>query len=198
MLSALLLAAAAATPAPDALDRLAAAFRSGRAWAAAFAQEYLPEGFDRGTTEHGTVTIAPPAGVRFDYISGAARVFASDGAVGRLVDPGAGSCDAVRLDQGVWARLPLSALLDPAAARRAFTVAEAGGEIRLVPKEPSAELAQVSVSIGADGLPSEVTVTDGGGNRNRFAFTGWRPVAAPTLSFFRPALPGAAPCLPDQ
>ncbi len=198
MLASLLLLAAAANPAPDALDRLAAALTAGRAWTAAFTQEYIPEGFDQGTTEHGTVTLAPPSSVRFDYTSGAARVFASDGAIGRLVDAEAGSCDALRLDQGVWARLPLSAVLDPAAARRAFVVETVGAQIRLIPKVPSAELARVSVSLGADALPREVTVSDGSGNRNRFTFTLWRRVAEPAPSFFRPALPGSVPCLPEE
>jgi len=146
MLTTLVLLVLSANPAPDALDRLAGALRASRGWRAAFAQEYIPEGFDTGTTERGTVTLAPPACLRFDYTSGAARIFATDGSVGRLVDPGAGTCDAVRLDAGVWARLPLSAVLDPGAARRAFVVEANGAAIRLT----AATLAGVDSSFVLD------------------------------------------------
>jgi outer membrane lipoprotein-sorting protein len=198
MLATLLLLVLAANPAPDALDRLAAAVRASKGWRAAFAQEYVPEGFDTGTTEQGTLTLAPPACLRFDYTSGAARIFATDGAVGRLVDPGAGTCDAVRLDAGVWARLPLSAVLDPGAARRAFVVETSGGTIRLIPREPTPDLAQVTVTIGPDDLPREVTVRDASGNRNQFTFSDWRPGREPPPAFFRPSLPGAKPCVPEE
>jgi outer membrane lipoprotein-sorting protein len=198
MLTALLLLVLSANPAPDALDRLAGALRASRGWRAAFAQEYIPEGFDTGTTERGTVTLAPPARLRFDYISGAARIFATDGSVGRLVDPGAGTCDAVRLDAGVWARLPLSAVLDPAAARRAFVVEANGAAIRLIPREPTPDLAQVTVTIGPDDLPHDVTVRDASGNRNQFTFSGWRPDREPPPSFFQPSLPGSSPCAPEE
>ncbi len=198
MLTTLLVLILAANPAPDALDRLAAAIRASRGWRAAFAQEYIPEGFDTGTSEHGKVTLAPPACLRFDYASGAARIFATDGSVGRLVDAGAGTCDAVRLDAGVWARLPLSAVLDPGAARRAFVVETGGAAIRLIPREPSPDLAQVTVTIGPDDLPREVTVRDASGNRNQFTFSDWRPDREPPPAFFRPSLPGFKPCVPEE
>jgi outer membrane lipoprotein-sorting protein len=195
---AILLLVLAANPAPDALDRLAAAVRASKGWQAAFAQEYVPEGFDTGTTEQGTLTLAPPACLRFDYSSGTPRTFASDGAVGRLVDPGAGTCNAVRLDAGIWARLPLSAVLDPGAARRAFIVETNGAAIRLIPREPTPDLAQVTVNIGPDDLPREVTVQDASGNRNQFTFTGWRPIREPPVAWFQPSLPGSPPCVPEE
>lgn len=193
-----LLLVLAANPAPDALDRLAGALRASRGWRAAFVQEYIPEGFDTGTTDRGTLTLAPPARLRFDYASGAPRIFATDGSVGRLVDPGAGTCDAVRLDAGVWARLPLSAVLDPGAARRAFVVEASGAAIRLVPREPTPDLARVEVTVGSDDLPHDVTVWDASGNRNRFAFSGWRPEREPPAAFFQPSLPGSGPCAPEE
>ncbi|TAM44693.1 MAG: outer membrane lipoprotein carrier protein LolA [Acidobacteria bacterium] len=198
MLLTLLALALAANPAPDALDRLAGALRASPGWRAAFVQQYVPEGFDTGTTERGGVTVAPPARLRFDYTSGAPRVFATDGSIGRLVDPGAGTCDAIRLDAGVWARLPLSAVLDPGAARHAFVVETSGAAIRLVPRAPTPDLAEVTVTLGADQLPAEVTVRDASGNRNRFTFSGWRRDREPPAAFFQPSLPGSAPCLPEE
>jgi len=194
----LLLALAAAAPAPDALERLAAALRGAAAWRAEFAQTYTPEGFESGTTETGVLTLAPPAQLRFDYTSGTPRAFASDGAVGRLVDPGAGSCEAVRLDAGTWGRLPLAAALDPAAARRAFVVQSGSAGLRLVPNEPTPELAEITITLRPDGLPDTLTVRDASGDRNRFVFKEWRAAAAPQPAFFRPSLPGSPPCLPEQ
>jgi outer membrane lipoprotein-sorting protein len=187
-----------ARPEPDGLDRLAAALRSAAAWQADFVQVYTPEGFTEGTTDRGRLTLVPPARLRFDYASGSPRVFATDGSVGRFVDPAAGSCDAVRLDAGTWSRLPLAALLDPEAARRVFAVLSQGATLRLVPREPSPELSEITVSLDASAMPRSVTVRDVSGNANSFTFSHWRPATAPPPAFFEPALPGSPPCPPRE
>ncbi len=192
----LLVLALTGPPRQDNLDRLAAVLRSARAWRADFTQVYTPEGFTEGTTDRGTFTLVPPARLRFDYTTGSPRVFAADGRIGRLVDPAAGSCDAVQLDAGAWGRLPLAAVLDPPAARKAFTVESHDGSLRLVPQEPTPDLAEITVRLDASGLPEAVTVLDGSGTRNAFAFTRWHAVTEPPASFFKPALPGREPCLP--
>jgi outer membrane lipoprotein-sorting protein len=194
----LLLLVLAATPPPDGLDRLSNALRGAKAWQAGFVQRYTPEGFEAGTAETGTVTLTPPALLRFDYTSGAPRVFATDGSVGRLVDQGAGSCDAVRLDTGAWGRLPLAAALDPGAARRAFDVSTGGDTLRLVPKEPTPELAEITVTLRSDGLPSALVARDASGNRNEFTFRAWKPRSRPPASFFQPSLQGSPPCAPEE
>ncbi len=188
----------AAAPQPDALDRLASALRAAKAWQADFVQLYTPEGFEEGTTDNGRLTAVPPGSLRFDYTSGSPRVFASDGGIGRLVDPEAGTCDAVRLDAGTWGRLPLASVLDPAMARRLFKVQGSGADLTLLPREPTPELAEVTVTLNDTALPATVTVRDASGNRNRFTFTGWHPVGVPSRAFFDPALPGQKPCLPER
>ncbi|HLE60280.1 MAG TPA: outer membrane lipoprotein carrier protein LolA [Thermoanaerobaculaceae bacterium] len=188
----------AAAPEQDGLDRLAAALRSAKAWQTEFVQVYTPEGFADGTTDSGRLTLVPPVRLRFDYTSGGPRVFATDGSIGRLVDPAAGSCDAVRLDVGAWGRLPLAAVLDPPAARLVFTVESRGGTLRLLPREPNPELAEITVALNAKGMPESVTVRDTSGNSNRFSFSRWKPVTEPPAAFFQPALPGSPPCSPDQ
>jgi len=198
MLSLLLSLALAPPAGTDGLDRLATALRGAKAWQASFVQRYTPEGFDTGTAEGGTLTLAPPAFLRFDYTSGAPRVFATDGSVGRLVDPGAGSCDAVRLDAGAWGRLPLAAALDPPAARRAFVVESSPNTLRLVPREPTPELTEIAVTLSDDGLPSGLVARDASGNRNEFAFSKWKARAEPPASFFQPSLPGSRPCAPEE
>lgn len=198
MLGLLLLLAPTVPSAGDALDRLAAALRGAAGWQAGFVQKYTPEGFDTGTTESGTLTLSPPSLLRFDYTSGAPRVFASDGSIGRLVDPGAGSCTAVRLDSGAWGRLPLAAALDPAASRRAFLVDAGGRTLRLVPKDPTPELAEITIHLDTGGLPADLTVRDASGSRNEFTFSGWQRRAPPPSAFFRPSLPGLPPCAPEE
>ncbi|MBZ5588177.1 MAG: outer membrane lipoprotein carrier protein LolA [Acidobacteriia bacterium] len=198
MLHIVLALALVAAPGPDALDRLAAVLREAKAWQAGFIQRYTPEGFEAGTTEKGTLTLSQPALLRFDYTSAAPRIFATDGSVGRLVDQGAGSCDAVRLDAGAWGRLPLAVALDPQAARRAFVIDSSGPTLRLVPKEPTPELAEITMTLSADGLPSGLTVRDASGNRNQFTFSGWQRRTELPPSFFRPSLPGSRPCAPEE
>jgi hypothetical protein len=104
----------------------------------------------------------------------------------------------VRLDAGSLGRLPLAAVLDPAAARRAFFVESLGAILRLSPREPSPELAEITVTLDAGSMPASVTVRDEAGNSNRFGFSHWKPASEPPAAFFQPALPGSAPCLPEQ
>jgi outer membrane lipoprotein-sorting protein len=194
----LALAPVAPTSTPPAeLQHLATAMRGAAAWKATFTQTYTPSGFDEGTSDAGTVVVAPPGRLRFDYLGAEPRVFAVDEGVARQVDPGAGSCDAFRLDGALWDRLPLAALLDPAATVKSFDAVAVAGVLRLTPREPSPELASIEVTVGPSGLPATVVVRDGEGNRNLFSFSGWVAVAVPPAASFAPALPGKAPCRPE-
>jgi outer membrane lipoprotein-sorting protein len=186
----LLLSAALSSAAsgPPSLESLAAAINGAPAWRASFVQRYVPAGFAEGPTDQGVVTVAPPVRLRFEYRGESAQVFAVDGAVVRMVDPGAGTCDA----------LPLAALLDPASAGQAFEAAARDATLVLVPREPMAELARLEVTVGPDGLPATVTVLDAAGNRNEFGFRDWRRQRDPGIEPFRPALAGQPPCAPDQ
>jgi Outer membrane lipoprotein carrier protein LolA len=192
-----LLLLAAPPPATAELDGLLATLRAAPAWQAHFVQRYVPSGFKEGNRDEGEVVLVAPSSLRFDYSGKDPRAFAVDGTVARLVDDVAGTCDAVRLDSATWDRLPLAALLDPGAARAAFVVSREGNALRLVPRSPGPELSQLVIGAGTDHLPAEVVATDGNGNRNEFSFTGWRKVEPPAPAFFRPALPGAKPCLPE-
>ena len=158
----------------------------------------MPAGFETGASETGTLTLAPPASLRFDYAGEQPRTFAADGAVARWVDPAAAMCTAVRIDATTWGRLPLTAFLDPGAARAAFAVATAGRTLTLTANEPTPELASVVVTVDAKDLPAAVIVIDGSGNRNEFTFSAWASRAEPEPGFFRPALPDAAPCEPAE
>lgn len=194
-----LLLCAALSSAPSgavSLEQVAAALKGAKAWRVSFAQRYVPAGFDAGATDRGTLVIAPPERLRFDYEGEAPRVFAFDGSVARMVDSAAGTCDAMNLDRTSWNRLPIATLLDPGATRAAFAMTIAGRTLRLVPREPIPELAAIEADIAADGLPALLVVRDAVGNRNEFTFSGWQRRDEPADSLFQPSLPGAAPCRP--
>jgi len=141
-------------------------------------------------------TFAHPSRLRFDYTSDPRRTFAVDGAVARMVDEQAGSCQAVVLTEGSWAALPVAGLADPAALRQLFLVQQQEGKLVLVPEKPLPEVARVEIAVSREGLPAEVLVEDAQGNRNLFRFGGWRAIPAPAPAFFTPALPGSTPCPP--
>ena len=191
-------AATAAGSAEVTLESVATALGASPCWRVSFAQRYVPAGFETGAGEGGTLTLAPPASLRFDYTGEPPRIFAADGAVARWVDPAAAMCTAVRIDATTWGRLPLTAFLDPGAARAAFAVSATGRTLTLTAVEPTPELASVVVAVGAGNLPAAVTVIDGSGNRNEFTFSLWTARAAPEAGLFQPALPGATPCEPAE
>jgi outer membrane lipoprotein-sorting protein len=200
MTGALLALALAAPPAPPAVDleTLHRALASAPAWRVEFVQNYVPAGLDAGTRDTGTLLLAPPARLRFDYSGTNPRVFAVDGAVARLVEAAAGSCEAVALDQGKWGRLPLTALLDPQAARHAFLVEAGVDQLRLVPTDAALDVAEIVVVVGPQSLPISVRISDSLGNRNEFQLSGWTAVADPGIEPFRPHLPGSPACGPDE
>ncbi len=196
-LLALLFSAPIASPPAD-LETLHRALTGAAAWRVEFVQSYIPAGLDAGTQESGTMLLAPPARLRFDYRGASPRVFAVDGAVARLVEPAAGSCDAVALDRGSWGRLPLTALLDPQAARHAFQVEAGPGQLRLVPADAALGLAEIVVVVGPQSLPVAVRISDSLGNRNEFRLSGWTAVADPGMAPFQPHLPDSPPCPPGE
>lgn len=184
-----------ATP-PPRLAALAARLASAPAWQADFVQEFVPSGFSEGTSDAGTLVLAPPSRLRFDY-GASGRVFAVNGNVARHVDIPAEACDAVLLSASTWSRLPLASILDPAAAAAAFAISETPGGIRLEPLEPIPELARIEISLDGAGNVASVGVLDQTGNRNTFTFSRWRGLPAQPTSRFEPALAGQAPCRPE-
>lgn len=196
LLALVLAAAPSAVVPPPQLAALATRLASAPAWQADFVQEYVPSGFSEGTKDAGTLVLAPPSRLRFDY-GASGRIFAVSGNVARHVDLPAGACDAVLLSASTWARLPLASILDPAAAAAAFAISETPGGIRLEPLEPIPELARIEITLDRAGNPASVLVLDQTGNRNTFSFTMWRTLPAQPTSRFEPALAGQAPCRPE-
>ncbi|HNX49492.1 MAG TPA: outer membrane lipoprotein carrier protein LolA [Thermoanaerobaculaceae bacterium] len=195
-LLALLLAASPPPTQPSQLATLAARMAAAPAWQADFVQDLVPAGFSEGTREAGTLVVAPPARLRFDY-GADGRIFAVSGSVARQVDLQTGGCDAVLLSASTWSRLPLATILDPAAAAGSFVISEAPGMIGLTPREPIPELATVEIRLDQAGNVASVMVLDQTGNRNTFSFSRWRRLPAQPVSTFEPALPGHVPCRPE-
>lgn len=187
----------AATPAPPpTLVDLASRLASSGAWQADFVQEFVPTGFEAGSQDSGTLLLAPPSRLRFDYGS-SGRIFAVSGSIARHVDVPAGVCDAVALSTSVWSRLPLATLLDPGATMQMFAVDATPGGLRLLPREPMPEMEAIHVTLGPDGHVARIETIDESGNRSVFRFSGWKPVRAPVPSHFQPSLPGQEPCQPE-
>ena len=195
MLELLLLLAVRSTASTD-LEALSRTLQGAPAWTATFEQRYVPSGFDDGTTDSGSLVLASPSRLRFDYDGEPSRVFAFDGSVARMVDLGAATCDAVRLDADSRGSLPLAVLADPRRQVEVFDEAYEGSTLVLIPRKANIDVAEIRVEIGSDGLPVRFTVVDGAGNRNEFTFSGWRRSAAPTEGSFAPSLPGQLPCEP--
>jgi outer membrane lipoprotein-sorting protein len=198
MITPYLLLALLVPPTPVDLDAVVKKLASVKAWQASFTQEYVPAGFESGSKDTGSVTVVAPAQLRFDYTGEGTRVFAVDHGTVRMVDQGNGTCDAIRLDQGAWQRLPLAALLDPGAATHAFVVVGSGATLTLTPRAPTPELTRLVVEVNNDHTVRAIDVFDDSDNRNRFVFGPWRPVSLPVAGFFQPALAGATPCQPED
>jgi hypothetical protein len=196
LLALVLIATPPAVAPPPQLAALAARLASAPAWQADFVQEFVPSGFTEGTKDAGTLVLAPPSRLRFDY-GASGRIFAVSGNVARHVDLPAEACDAVLLSASTWSRLPLASILDPAAAAVAFTISETPGGILLEPREPISELARIEITLDKAGNVASVQVLDETGNRNMFSFTMWRSLPAQPVSRFEPGLAGRAPCRPE-
>jgi hypothetical protein len=104
----------------------------------------------------------------------------------------------VHVDTATWGRIPLAVLLDPGAARSAFTTRASGPTLTLTPRQPSAELAELQITVGEEGLPVLLVLLDASGARNEFRLAGWRGIDPPAIEQFRPSLPGAPPCVPAE
>ena len=167
------------------------------AWQADFVQEFVPSGFSEGTKDAGTLVLAPPSRLRFDY-GASGRIFAVSGNVARHVDLPAGACDAVLLSASTWSRLPLASILDPAAAVAAFAIAEvtgshpsraAGADLRARPASRSRSTRQATWRRSWSSTRPETATRSpsarGGASR------------AQPVSRFEPALAGHAPCRPE-
>ena len=192
----------AAQPATDtAIDRLqelGESLRSAPAWRAAFHQEYVPAGMTMGEEEQGVVTVAWPDRALFVTGDPPVRVMGLDGRLVRLVDLETVTCDEHVLDDEEWARVPLVAVLDPAAAVEHFTILERGQRgVALVPRQPGG-VSRVEVEVGGDGLPAAVRTIDPQGAVNSLRFAGWKALGEGECGPWLPDVPAGVDCVSDD
>ncbi len=190
----------AADPGQGAIDTLAELGRRLRAqenWTARYRQEYVPVGMTRGDTADGTVWLAWPDRALFHTGDPPMRLMGLADRTVRLVDLELGTCEEHRLTDREWERIPLVAVLDPAAALQRFRISLSGpGHLVLVPLEPGG-VSRAEVLLGDDGLPAEVIVTDTQGTVNRLHFSGWSASGPPPGGHWLPEPPDAVTCVRD-
>ncbi len=194
----LLVAASLAVAEPMAdLERLGRVLKSQPGWTAPYRQIYVAAGMTGGDEVEGTVWLAWPSRARFVSGQPPVRLMGLDGRRVRLVDLEVGACDEHRLDDAEWARLPLAVVLDPAAAVDSFAVLPAvGAGFVLVPRSEGG-VARVEVSLGGDGLPTEVVVRDLAGSTNRLVLGTWQAAPAAPDGGFLPTPPAGVDCTAD-
>jgi hypothetical protein len=182
----------------EALEALGGTLRAHPAWQAEYDQEYTAAGMAAGDEVSGVVVAAWPDHALFRTVDPQTQMMGLEGRKVRLVDLEVPSCDEHLLDDDEWARIPLAAVLDPRGAVDRFTVLDHGDRgFILVPREPGG-VDRVEVSLGVDGLPSEVVVVDPQGATNRLQFTDWRPVDGPPEGAWLPLPPPGLECISDR
>lgn len=179
------------------LEKLGSSLRQQPMWTSEYRQEYVPAGMDLGDETFGTVWVAWPDRALFDTGSPVVRRLALEGREVRLLDLEVGSCDDHTLSDDEWARVPLTAVLDPRRAVERFTVLVGDeDEVVLAPRDPGG-ISRVRIRAGADGLPSEIVIEDPQGAVNVLRFSGWRPADGPPEGTWRPSPPEGVECVRD-
>jgi len=190
----LLLAAEKDQEALDTLAALARRLRAEKVWTAAYRQEYIPVGMTRGDTDRGVVWLAWPDRALFATGEPARRFMGLEGRMVRLVDLEMETCEEHRLTDEEWERIPLVAVLDPAAALKRFRIIlESAGHLVLVPRAPGG-IARAEVVLGEGGMPAMVMVTDIQGTVNRLEFEGWAGAGAVPGGSWLPGPPPSVTC----
>jgi outer membrane lipoprotein carrier protein len=181
---AVIAAAAPTVRADDAWSALAAARAGfeGAAWTADFVQTWVPAGFSTGESESGTVSLALPGALRWDYETPYPKSLLVKLDTAYSWNPGEASGRRILLAPEEREQLALLEL-DLATLRRRFSAAVQSApderiEIALTPLEDGNDVRQAQLTL--DALSHRLIAmgySDVEGNRTEFAFSGHRPVA---------------------
>ena len=184
-------------PAMERLQALGTALQTRSTWTASYAQEYVPPGMSLGERVVGQVWVAWPDKALFATGNPVVRWMGLSGRLIRLLDFENLSCDDHLLTAEEWERIPLIAVLDPNAALAQFSiVAEGERGLILIPREAGG-VSRVDISIGENGLPARVVVSDPQGAVSTFDFTEWEAADGPPEGQWLPAPPGDIFCISD-
>jgi outer membrane lipoprotein carrier protein len=175
---------AVAQPAPDAaavLKAIVGTYTGKPAFRMTFVQGYAPAGFPDVTPETGTLTIQPPASLRFDYDGPEGKVYTFDGKAARQYVAADRQIVLKTLTPAEKARLPLLFLQPPAEILERFAAAAKSAdnglvEVTLTPRGDG-DLQSVSALAAPSGEVKRLVVVDAEGNRTTFTFTNLAPRA---------------------
>lgn len=183
--------ARAQVPAPDAaavLKAIVGTYTGKPAFRMTFVQGYAPAGFPDVTPETGTLTIQPPASLRFDYDCPEGKVYTFDGKAARQYVAADKQVVVKTLTPAEKARLPLLFLQPPAEILERFSASAKAAdnglvEVTLTPRGEG-DLASVAASATPAGEVKRLVVVDAEGNRTTFTFTNLAPRAKRPASDF--------------
>lgn len=184
-------------PAMERLQALGTALQTRSTWTASYAQEYLPPGMTLGEQVVGQVWVAWPDKALFATGAPAVRWMGLSGRLVRLLDFENLSCDDHLLTAEEWERIPLIAVLDPKAALAQFSVVADGERgLILIPREAGG-VSRVHITIGENGLPERVVVSDPQGAVSNFDFSEWEAAQGPPDGNWLPTTPDEIICISD-
>lgn len=166
---------AGAPDAAAALRSIVDSYTGKPSWRMTFVQSYAPSGFPDATPETGTLTIQPPASLRFDYDGPEGKVYTFDGKAARQYVAADKQIVLKTLTAAEKARLPLLFLEPPEQVLARFQAAAAKADnglvdLTLTPREEG-DLKSVAARATPSGEIKRLVVVDGEGNRTTFTFT---------------------------
>jgi len=173
----------------SALERLRARLAADGHLEADFRQSYVPAGFELGDTESGSVALAMPDCLRWDYREPYRKSFLVCGsrAWSWVEDEPRGQRFTIDAEREMGLDLLLLPASELEKRYRATATRAAGGEVELVlePLDDEAELAVANLGLDASGgRPLSLDWKDREGNVTSFRFDRWRPLE--TESAFEP------------
>lgn len=188
LLLALSSAARAATDPWSSIETLRRALAESGAQAARFTQTYVPKGFSSGESESGTLFLALPDCLRWDYDEPYPKSFLLCGQDVYAWNRGETVGRRSRVNARQEAGLDLLLLSVEELRSRYEASAGSAGEISLVPlKAPASAPAQASLVLDSTGKRlSGLAYRDREGNLTRFALSEYRPRAAAEKDIFQP------------
>jgi outer membrane lipoprotein-sorting protein len=183
------------------LSSVRRAYTASPSFTARFVQSYVPAGFAPASPETGSVTMAAPDRIRFDYDGKEGKLFTFDGTAARQYVAADRQLVVRTLTPDEKERLPLIFFESPEALLRRFTasaVAVESGltEVTLTPRS-GGEPAKLELAVAASGEVRRLVITDLAGNRTTFAFTGLVASGRRPAADFAPAPPPGTKVISD-
>lgn len=178
LLATLLAPSLGAEPVPDGatlLGKIEKTYRASPAFTMTFVQAYAPAGFPDAAPETGTLTVQPPASLRFDYDGAEGKVYTFDGSAARQYVAADRQMIVKTLTPSERGRLPLLFLEPKEAILSRFDAATRTAdngllELTLTPRA-GGDPRSVTLLLAPAGEVKRLVVVDAEGNRTTFTFT---------------------------